>query len=208
MTSYLLTCEEGIESTSSHPGSRDISIEPDGEVIKMAGLLHKMRSFMVSLAQRWRNPKKHSRSEQLQQSEDNRPSLSIQIGEFDGLGLIIEYPSRVHYTNQTGGYACRHPVQEGAFIILDNTYHLGTRLEAHFTGEKWGGHCYDGIDVETADFVDDFLHETCSKLLKVDRSRLKECQEAWVYVIVEQDKTELPEWNIDGRGVLTWNNSD
>ena len=170
-------------------------------------MLSKLRNFTVSLAQRWRNPKTQLRSEQLRQSED-RPSLCFQIGEFEGLGLIFEYPSGVYYTNQTGGYACHHPVQEGAFIVLDNSRGLNYKLEDYFTADKWGGHCYSGIDVETADFIDDFL-EGIYDLLRVDRSRLAECEEAWIFVIVQRDEEpHYPEWSIGGRGVLTWNNSD
>ena len=100
-------------------------------------MLSKLRNFIVSLAQRSQNPETQLRIPQLHQSED-RPDLFIRIGEFEGLGLIIEYPSGVNYTNQTGGYACHHPVQEGAFIVLDNSKGLNDKLEEFFTEGKWG----------------------------------------------------------------------
>jgi hypothetical protein len=36
-----------------------------------------------------------------------------------GLGLIIEHPTGVIYSNQTGGNFCLQPELEGAFVPLD-----------------------------------------------------------------------------------------
>ncbi len=143
-------------------------------------------------------------------NEDKRPELHIHVGEFCGLGLILAHPSGVFYSSQTGGYACHHPQLEGAFIPLDETKGFESVLEDHFTGEKWGGHCYKGIDEETADFIDNLLNRSyIAKLLKVDRDRLSDCEEAWIHVIVEREPAESwPSWSRGGRGVLTWNNSD
>ena len=82
----------------------------------------------------------------------------IRVGQLDGLGLIIAHPSSVLYGNQTGGYACHHPAMEGAFVPwMDPDIAQQMALEEHCTGPKWYGHCYNGIDDETADVVDGIL---------------------------------------------------
>lgn len=43
----------------------------------------------------------------------------ICLWSFNGLGLIIKYPSGVIYTNQAGGYACLQPQEEGILSILE-----------------------------------------------------------------------------------------
>ena len=137
---------------------------------------------------------------------------TIQVWETQSLGLIILCPTGVLISNQTGGYACLHPEVEGIYVPLLNDAH---ELEAFFTGPKWQGHCYDGIDEETADFIDAFLmRPTGGELafIRVNRDRLKDSHEAWVYV----DVTEPPATQginlFTGfgiaTGILTWPNSD
>jgi len=135
------------------------------------------------------------------------------------LGLIISHHSGVIYTNQVGGFACLHPEIEGVFVPLsDDSKTIEQRLSQHFTGAKWKGHCYKGIDEETADFTDDLLSlNFLTKRLKVDRDKLKESIEAWIWVeIDESDFIETQNGTIESefrgfpsrKGILTWENSD
>jgi Family of unknown function (DUF6210) len=131
-----------------------------------------------------------------------------------GLGLIILQPSGVFYTHETGGYACRHSQEQGVFVPI----HRGpdddqeSLLIDYFTGPKWGGWCDEGIDEETAKYVDHVLSlgpET--DCLTVDRTRLADSMEAWIYVDVHEP-AEDPVARFYGfgecKGVFIWGNSD
>jgi hypothetical protein len=94
-----------------------------------------------------------------------------------------------------------------------------TALREHFTVPKWAGHCYDGIDDETADFIDRVLSSSAAYThnLKVNRQRLKERMEAWVYVNIASTVDDEGNLIVNGwdfsycrttEGVLTWQNSD
>jgi len=138
----------------------------------------------------------------------------IQLWGSPRLGLIILRPSGVYYSNQTGGYACKHPLAEGVFFpVPAGETGLEQKLSEYFTGPKWSGWCCDGIDEETATVVDGLLADCeATKGIKVDRSRWSDSHEAWVYV----DFANLPEteWGTEisgfgaSKAVLTWENSD
>jgi len=140
----------------------------------------------------------------------------VRLWALHGIGLIITHPSGVTYANQTGGYACKHPKMEGVFVPLVNPeIDQQTALEDHFTGPKWGGHCYRGIDAETADVVDAILaNSTLTRRLKVNREKLADSEEAWVHVLIASDEEVEGErfeeflGFFSGMGVITWKNSD
>ena len=133
----------------------------------------------------------------------------IDLGSFDGLGLIIRHSSGVFYTSQVGGHGCFHPEEEGVFVPLQtdiNRYELNT-LEQHFKGS------WDTLNEFEANLVETVLHRSSRNLswISVDRSRLKDSFEAWVYVILDPKKTKMDENLVgfdDSYGVLTWPNSD
>jgi hypothetical protein len=134
------------------------------------------------------------------------PRFTIELDEMTGLGLVIACPSRVAYTNQVGGYACRHPEIEGVFVPLSGN--VSEKLYAFFTGPKWNGRCYDSIDEETASFIDSILRELClDSSLCVDREKLEESCEAWIWVKISMNSLLWPGLN-EGEGILTWENSD
>jgi hypothetical protein len=134
---------------------------------------------------------------------------TIEIGYFDGLGLIMLDPSGVYYTSQVGGYACLHPEAEGVFFPLPtdlNRYELNT-LRQHFNGS------WEALNDYEADLVDTVLRRSSRNLnwISVDRSRLKDSFEAWVYVKLNPKKTkmdDLVKGFDDSFGILVWPNSD
>ncbi len=138
----------------------------------------------------------------------------IQLWEFSGMGLIVAWPSGVRYSNQTGGYACLYPELEGVFAplaapVLDQQ----AWLRKFFTGRKWRGNCYKGIDEETANFIDSVLIESSrTEILRVNRERLADSHEAWVHVLILEGRGDvdlrLAHGFAGARGVLTWQNSD
>lgn len=147
----------------------------------------------------------------------NKPEIDLSNPADIGLGLIIIWSSGVIYSHQVGGYSCLTAKEEGVFARL---YKELDDQEAmfieHFCGSKWNGCCFGGIDNETADFIDQVLNlSSRTNFIKVDRTRLDECCEAWIYVDINE-----PETSQDGycsaalggfgkvKGVLIWSNSD
>ena len=126
--------------------------------------------------------------------------------------LVIEHPSGVVYTNQTGGTSCMQPELEGVLVPLD--------LEPEQT-EKLAKLCVEvpSVSPELADAIDAIL-ATAPGRLRVDRTLLYESHEAWIHVVgdppPEYDPCEAVtgDWFADWlgfasvRGVITWPNSD
>ncbi len=133
----------------------------------------------------------------------------ILLYDLFGLGLIIPWPSGVVYQGQVGGHYCLPFREEGVFVPLETErFEESKALEDYFTGPKWGGWCGEGVDEETAAFIDRTLARLRfdEEFVKVDRARLHESVEAWVYVDVPKDL------HFDGltpcKAILTWQNSD
>src|SRR5215204_4527094 len=116
----------------------------------------------------------------------------INLYQLDGIGLIVSHSTGVLYSNQTGGYACLSPEFEGVFVPLkDPLVNQQEQLEKYFTGSKWKGHCYNNIDIETADFIDKILKSSyLTSRLKVNREKLNESHEAWIHVNILPDNRD------------------
>ncbi|SRR6266446_6846614 len=148
----------------------------------------------------------------------------IRLCDSGGLGLIVLFPSGVVYTNQTGGTCCLQPTEEGVFLpLVSETFNHDSALLEYFYKGKWAGACANGIDIEDANFVDQLLAKTDNtKFLSVNRKRLADSHEAWVYVNIAATPSRFPElpatyssemsflmYGFGAReGVLTWSNSD
>jgi len=149
----------------------------------------------------------------------------VQLWESVGLGLIVEYPSGIIYSNQTGGTSCLHPEIEGAFVPLRNDTEYDepkllspeNDLFDYFEGPKHRGTgATSGLDSADADFIDCIL-QTCSLggAVAVDRQRLRESHEAWVRVTVNREEENDHGLKIfrgfdpyPRPGILTWSNTD
>ncbi|HSJ76323.1 MAG TPA: DUF6210 family protein [Gemmatimonadales bacterium] len=147
----------------------------------------------------------------------------LEVWEGVGLGLIIEWPSGVLFSNQTGGTSTLHPELEGVFLPIRNDCEReGNRLLSpedelldYFEGPKHRGTgATRGLDAEDADFIGSVLLKWRLKQITVDRSRLQESHEAWVHVLIHQKEGGFDGLPCRGfapyprRGVLTWSNSD
>ena len=135
--------------------------------------------------------------------------------------LIVSYPTGIEYTNQTGGYSCHHPSLEGFCVPLAPSIYSKARREwVSLQDEldkilgmesKYSGACWDGIDNEDADRLD-ALFEELDLGVVVDRNRLGDSEEAWVWVIVTRDTFcfygKLGPSVAGHLAVLTWENSD
>ncbi|MGK3996973.1 DUF6210 family protein [Sorangium sp. So ce1024] len=129
-----------------------------------------------------------------------------------GLGIIIQHPSGVLYTNQTCGHCCLQPELEGVYVPFD-AEESWLRLNAYFEGPRYGGTgAMHGLDDEDAAFIESVLRDgRVGVPLVVDRSRLKESHEAWVHVLIEGEESFSLASGFGPyprRGVLTWPNSD
>ena len=127
--------------------------------------------------------------------------------------LILEHASGVTYENQVGGVVCWQATIEGVLAPVD--------LDPDVV-EQIMNLPYDagrGISAEVADALDGVLAASPGgRYLKVDRTRLTESFEAWVFVVA--DIPESSEHQLQGpyfgaprgfgrsTGVLTWPNSD
>jgi hypothetical protein len=140
----------------------------------------------------------------------------IELYLHEGVGVILLCQSGVRYTNETGGYMCLHQEAEGAYLPLGvGSSTLALELNEHFE-TKWVGWCHDGIDEETAHFVDGLLAaQPETTRFQVDRQRLADSHEAWIHVrLLKPDEAERPSLDIisgfpeENPRVLTGGNSD
>lgn len=148
-------------------------------------------------------------------------SRRVLLYDIEKIMLIIEDPAGVRYQNQVGGVVCWQAELEGILCPLDIDAENASCIEnlPYTSGAQ-------GISAEVADRIDAILASRPStSFLRVDRARLDESWEAWVYVLVgattgavspDMPVTDMPldtdMMPIRGfdtvRGVLTWPNSD
>jgi hypothetical protein len=141
--------------------------------------------------------------------------LKFYLWNVPGLSLIIPAKTGIEYATQTGGHYCFQQCLEGMLLPLYNIYdgiNQEEILNNHFVS-KWGGWCGEqGIDEETADFVDAVFEETpYTSWIHVDRRDLAASHEAWIHVVPKELRdTETIEFGDFAfkSGVLTWLNSD
>ena len=155
--------------------------------------------------------------------EDGKTKImpTIEIWDSIGLGLIIQYPTGVLVSNQTGGTACLHPSEEGIYLPLRNDYELNTyrlispeiELKEYFMNGKYQGTgAIEGIDLYDAEYINSVLSRySLENLLKVDMEKLRQSHEAWIYVNIYTDADSIDLFSYfpsELKGVLTWSNSD
>lgn len=132
----------------------------------------------------------------------------------DELMLIIECKSTVYYENQVGGVTCWRENIEGVLAPVDVA--ASTKQQIQDLPYAAGA---AGISMEIADKIDLLLSsEAAARYLKVDRSRINDSWEAWIYVVALTPKGTAADYDSDyfgspygfetARGVLTWVNSD
>jgi hypothetical protein len=139
----------------------------------------------------------------------------IRLYNIDAICLIVECDSGVIYQNQVGGLVCFQAEQEGVLAPLDVSPEITQLVEDHKFAQG-----RQGIDMEAADLLDGiFRSNRALSFLSVDRTRLEESWEAWVYVRIG-DVPRTPDFEPEstyfgpiygfppGRGVVTWPNSD
>lgn len=133
---------------------------------------------------------------------------TVDLIEFDGLGLVIRWPSGVLYTNQVAGYGCEHPQLEGVLApLFDGVGRPALHaLRQHFRGD------WHPLTDEDADILDGILRRADLGFITCDRAALSESREAWVRITISEDAGRRFGPRVQGfgscEGVLTWPNSD
>ena len=155
----------------------------------------------------------HFRDEKLREQQI-KARIDLTHTSKNVFGLIILQPSGAFYTLETGGYACYHESAEGVFVPVHEETEDSQQglLTAHFTGPKWNGWCSEGIDEKDAEYIDYvFSLSPATDYLRVDRFRLDDSKEAWVYIRISESGDD-PNCPISGfgncKGVFVWGNSD
>ena len=126
-----------------------------------------------------------------------------------GALAIILRKSGVIYTNQVGGASCAKPKEEGFLIPFNDDAPLDQpegalvkRLSALLEN-------YMYLKDEEADAIDAILASyPDTACARVDRTRLRDSMEAWVYVDIEEPHDSLFQGFGRCKAVLTWPNSD
>lgn len=97
--------------------------------------------------------------------------------------LIVEWPTGIKYTAQTGGIGCDHPVCEGFVMGLP-------QLFEKFDDCSYGCHHLwemEDARIKLADDLDIFFKDNHYDYLQIDRSRLKDLTEGWWPVIISRE---------------------
>jgi hypothetical protein len=141
----------------------------------------------------------------------HKPQIDLSLNQ---VGIIILCDSGVIYHNQTCGVACMQRYQEGVLLLpTDPELVYGAPIETYqcpielgLRAMAWGA--ISGIDVNRADAIDSLLKGyPFTKTISVDRSRLDESEEAWVYVTLEPTGAFYSGFGYC-YGILVWSNSD
>jgi hypothetical protein len=145
-------------------------------------------------------------------SDESKPRILLY--PLRQVGLIILYPTGIIFQNQTGGISCIQRSEEGIFFpvsdapVLDENYTTKMDLLDIELTKLFPSYATN-LKPELADKIDLLLRNYLPlKGVTVDRNRLNDSDEAWIYVNIEP--SELADYSGFGssRGVLTWSNSD
>jgi len=138
----------------------------------------------------------------------------IELYSIDQACLILLAKSGFVYWNQTAGVACGQRGEEGVLVpLLDRVQdESGSLVECPLhlalADLAWGP-VLGIVDDKRADEIDAlFRRFYFTECLSVDRSRLLESEEAWVYVRINPFKFRLGVNVATEAGVLVWPNSD
>ncbi|WP_227430509.1 DUF6210 family protein [Psychrobacter sp. I-STPA6b] len=137
----------------------------------------------------------------------------IDLYSLTGAMLIYPTPSGIWLNNQVGGHACLQKQVQGILIPIEQHYNnhallsdLELKLYEIFAG------CVS-VTETMADCFDKLMQaEVTTNFICINRDKLTDSCEAWVYVWVNQtplaDFQGFAQDNEYFEAILTWNNSD
>ena len=131
---------------------------------------------------------------------------SVSLYPLSQLALILLIPTGVKYHNQTGGHSCCQREAEGLLVFVDNG-RLYDSLVKYAEEDKGGW--WTESDLSDADYLDMLFENSGDSYLKINRERIPESHEAWIYVNIDCNY-EYPTYGgfSSKHGILTWDNSD
>ncbi len=138
--------------------------------------------------------------------------IEVDLQALDGVCFIIGHETGVLYSHQCGGLACYQRTIQGFLVPCPQSVAMSEQLYSHFyTGPKYGGNCYNGLDEDDASLINRLLAAAGFDALSVDRRSLGESVEAWVYLKVASSNPCFPycyNSNPTSPVVMIWENSD
>lgn len=133
--------------------------------------------------------------------------LRISLDLIDSPVLLIPRATGVIYEGQTGGEATLRQAAQGALVPLSRepVDHM-PRLREIFEDAPWFGACHAGIDEATAAALDVIFRALPGHSgISVDRARLSESHESWVYVRLGEPTVSLYfGGEAPGEAILYW----
>lgn len=127
----------------------------------------------------------------------------------DQAALILLSEKGVMYQNQAGGNACMQPKARGILVPVTNNPPLDNLYKGSLD-YKLSSVCKNMIELtdENADQLDALLKSELHGLsIVVDRNRLQESMEAWVFVGIQDGAEDIKGFE-ESSAILTWPNSD
>lgn len=127
------------------------------------------------------------------------------------MGVIVSFKTGIYFSNQSGGYACKHPQIEGFYFPINHNEKQYDSLCNYFVGSKYNGWCCNGINKRDLRFINNLLAQnSCWATLPitVDTDKLKESMEAWIYIDIARNNDLMEGFTGIQKGVLVWQNSD
>ncbi len=135
-------------------------------------------------------------------------NLEISLYSLEQAALILLDEGGAHYSNQVGGTMCIQAVTRGVLIPLSNSPPLNAD-EGAALDVKLATLC-QGVTLgeEEADELDLlFEREVFDYTIVIDRAKLTESVESWVYVNIST-KCQTHYGFTNASAILTWPNSD
>ena len=144
--------------------------------------------------------------------------MIVRLYDHVGTALVIPHPTGIVYSNQAGGHACLQPQAEGCLAPIANDG--GLAPEYSFRGPENElfeyfaslGSCGAPLTETDAQQMEAIMRRPpLWSGFSVDRDRLADSVEAWVFVIIEE--TDPSPVLVEGlkhpvHAILTWTNSD
>jgi len=130
--------------------------------------------------------------------------IRVSLFGLQGYCLIVPAPSGVIYSNQVAGYQTNQAELEGILVPVDCWNQAGTleRVDRLMLDK-------DRLTVADADEIDALLSAAEFGIpARVDRDRLADSSESWLWLVVDQEALLLVEGLEFTAAVLTTENSD
>ena len=144
--------------------------------------------------------------------------MIVRLYDHSGTALVVPHPTGITYSNQAGGHACLQPEAEGFVVPIANDVGLApnhkfispeNELFRYFSKLHSCGEPLTEKDAQAIELI--FQEFPLWSGLKVDRNRLCESVESWVYVTISANGHKpLPIEDVSYPlgAILTWTNSE